>query len=316
LQVRNAKNAQHPTPDQDISVVVREGEEKRVDVLIPSSTPRFARLVVEGLQSFADWKARGQGSTTDAWLDVESSGRIPIDIRGLAYVKVRGANREWDVLIPKDAADGYEVHLALDGRGYEGVVTSQATGRPLQGLRVIARAWNAPEGTAIVITAIADESGHFKLTGLVDDDYSMRFEDMPRTGAMEFIYVRPSARPAMPLTQLTIALPRNNRPLGESGSGGFEGIDSIPLKGVIRKRSGAVPALNGFIGSMISRQGYTMTLYTSFWVAPDGSFDARVPPAPRFVASLRKAETGEGYSEIEWEASGAKDVEVHDIEIP
>jgi hypothetical protein len=67
---------------------------------------------------------------------------------------------------------------------------------------------------------------------------------------------------------------------------------------------------------MIPREGYTMTLYKLFWVAPDGSFEARVSPAPRFVASLRKAETGEGYTEIEWEASGRSDREVHDIELP
>jgi RNA polymerase sigma-70 factor (ECF subfamily) len=304
-------------PDRETRVDLHGGERASAQFTLGEQSPRYAHLVVESLHSFEGWKASGKRTASETWIDVESSGRIPIDIRGLAYLRLRTSDeREWTALVPNDAPDGYEVRIALDGRGYEGVVTWQATHRPIDGVRVIARPWNAPKDTGLVATAIADANGHFTLTGLADDDYSIRFEDSPRSGALESIYVRPDSRPATPVAQLVLELPRNARSFSGRGEACFDGFAPISLAGVIRKRSGALPSLNGFLGSMIQRPGYTLTLYTSFSVAQDGSFEVRVPPAPKYVASLRLAENGEGYSEIEWNAAGTSDREVHDIEIP
>ena len=320
IELKNMKRSRHPTPDQQIPVGVRTGEERHVAITIPSQAPRFARLIVDGLDSFAGWRACAHyGLDRDNWTSVEPSGRIPIDICGLGYLRISGPEtREWDALLPKDAPDGYAIRLTLEGVGYEGVVAAQTTGEPLANLRVIARGVNASQDTAIVVTAVTDVRGHFRLIGLGDDDYSMRFEDTPRTGDYELISVHPTVRPAIPPAQLTIELPKNLKRFSSQTPSAFEGFPPIRVAGVVRSHSGPLPEISGHVGSIFPRAGYRLTLFTPFAVARDGSFELRAPAAPVFAASmwLHTVPTGSRYEWIEWDANCGKEGELHDIELP
>ena len=56
--------------------------------------------------------------------------------------------------------------------------------------------------------------------------------------------------------------------------------------------------------------------WDEFFAKLDGSYEVTVPIAPRFTASLRDALTGQSIAEVTWNASGASDHEVHDIDLP
>jgi hypothetical protein len=219
--------------------------------------------------------------------------------------------------LPKDAPDGYEIRLALDGIGYEGVLTSQATGEPLRGMRVIASPWNAPDGTGIVTTVVTDEAGRFRITGLEDDVYSMRFEEVPLTYERQLIYVQTTGKPSTPPAQVAIALPKRNGRGSESWGGcGFEGFEEMTVTGAIRRASGPAQGISGYVGSVIARPGYNLRLYTEFVVSPNGTYEARVPIASSFAVTLWSPTTGESFPAILWDAGGANDREVHDIDLP
>ena len=113
-------------------------------------------------------------------------------------------------------------------------------------------------------------------------------------------------------------LPKNLRPYSSQRPPAFEGFPPIRIAGVVRSRSDVLPEITGHIGSILSRPGYKLTLFTPFAVAADGSFELRGPAAPTYAASmwLHTPSTDKRYEWVEWEASGAKDGEVHDIEVP
>jgi len=300
-------------PDQTISIELRTGEEKRVEIVIPAS-PRFARLVVNGSDSHVGWKARG---AANVWTDIEPNGRIPIDIRGTPALTITAANaHEWTALLPKDAPDGYLVRIDLVGIGYEGVVKSQENGEPLRGLRIVAKPWDDQAQPKLVTTVVSDENGHFTLTGLTDDTYFIRFEDVPPTEMRGGFAIHTTAKPSSPPGLLELVLP-TRKTVGHDKlvASGFEGYAEIPLSGVIR---GAAKGsqVSGSIAAELPRNGYKLLLWIAFHANVDGAFHVNVPSAPAFAASLMDATTGEWIGYVEWRASGATDEQTHDIEIP
>ncbi len=312
LQDMKDKTRSAPTrPDQTLPVDLGSGETKRVDVVIPSS-PRFAQLVVDGAESLVGWKAC---SSAGEWVGVETAGRIPLDIRGSTAMKIRdpGAH-EWMALLPSDAPDGHVIRIDLGGPGYEGVVTSQDTGQPIPGLRVIGHSWNDEKPTMIT-TGVCDEKGRFTLRGLVDDIYYIRFQDDPLTGTREDIAIRTERKPGSPRTPLRIDLPKK-KSAGKStfGGFGFEGFEEVQLSGVIHRASGFRLTSGSSIASQYPRDGYTLLLWSRFNPGADGTFLIHVPAAPTYAAALMDAMTEET-TYVEWNASGAVDHEVHDIEL-
>ena len=98
--------------------------------VVISSTPRYARLSVDGVTSLAGWRAGEGGRDSKPSIAIDADGRIPIDIRsrrGLGIASPEG--RQWNPLLPENAPDGYEIHIRLDGPGYDGVLTSMRTGK-------------------------------------------------------------------------------------------------------------------------------------------------------------------------------------------
>jgi hypothetical protein len=323
VQIMNSAGAFVPKPDQEASLSLRVGEVLHADFVIGLGNPRFARLVVDGSPSLAGWKACFHHAGADGpRVNVELDGRIPIDIRGERLLYVYDfEGRDWTVLLPKDAPNAYEIRIALDGLGYEGVVTSQATGRELPGLRIMARRWSDPDGVGLVTTTLTDAQGHFKLTGLAEDEYTMHFaggSSSERSFERELIYVRITDRPRSPPARLAIALPKRLSPLGVQprGESAFEGMKDITLSGKARKGSGEMPRITGFIASVLQREGYSIMLYAEFGVSSDGTYEVTLPAAQSFVASLRDAVTGKGIVELDWDAQGTSDHEVHDFELP
>jgi RNA polymerase sigma-70 factor (ECF subfamily) len=303
--------------DQESSIDLRGGEEKHADFVIGAGPPRFARVVVEGCASFTGWKASKSPGHQVEWVDIDANGRVPIDIRSLRFLRIAAPEGgEWGARLPEDATDGYEIRLRLDGLGYEGILTSQATGEPLRGIRVIASPRNAPIGTGTVTTVVTDGEGRFRITGLSDDAYSMRFEDS-LLGDEQMIYVQPTGKPTTPPAHLAIELPKRTGGAYESyGGHGYEGFREMTVTGVIRKDSGSTRDIQGFIGSVITRTGYELRLYVEFVAGPDGTYEAHVPVALRFAATLSNSATGEYFQEIVWDSTAVNGRELHDIDLP
>jgi hypothetical protein len=312
-EMKDTKRSPPNWPDQKISVELGVGERKQVDVVIPSS-PRFAHLVVTGVESLVEWKACGPAGD---WVDVESTGRIPLDIRGTGMLTITDPrSREWRAILPSDAPDGYVICIDLHGPGYEGVVTSRDTGQPIEGLRLFARPWNGRADSTVVITAVCDERGRFTLEGLANDFYYIRFEEVPRKGTREDIAIRTDSKPGSPRIALNIELPKKKSAGVDTWGGfGFEGFEETRISGVIRRAAGPPQFSGSSITSLIPRDGYTLLLWNRFTPNADGSFEVRVPVAPTYAAALGDAMTGES-TYVEWNASGAADREVHDIEFP
>jgi hypothetical protein len=222
-------------------------------------------------------------------------------------------SHEWLAVLPSNAPDGHVIRIDLGGRGYEGVVTSQDTGQPIQGLRVIARPWNGREDSLLVTIAVCDEKGRFTLEGLADDTHYIRFEEVPSSDARAHIAIRADRKPGSPLTHLGIEIPKTKK-IGWLGVG-FEGFDDVQLSGVVR-RGPSLPQLAGAsVASLFPRDGYTLLLWSDFSTGADGTFHVRVPVAPTYAAGVAEATTGQS-TYVEWNASGAVDREIHDIELP
>jgi RNA polymerase sigma-70 factor (ECF subfamily) len=306
--------------DPELSVAVQTGESEHVDISLAGCTPHFARLVVDGLQSFSGWKACVHNPETSPWIDVERSGRIPIDLCGVRDIRIANANgRQWTQLFPKDVPDAYVIHLELGGIGYTGILIAQESGQPLAKTRVVTIAWEPKDRTDTTVSAVTDENGRFELTGLADHEYALRFEDVPRTGSFthEWIFVHPVLRPGTPLTELTITLPKSNRRQGAFNSlEGFDGIQQIRLSGTIRMRSKPLPNTSGRAWSILPGAGYSMLLQSDFAVAADGTYDVHLPAAPSYEVTLRDTTSGLTFADVEWAAGSSGDREAHDIELP
>ena len=313
LQELKDKNRSLPTrPDQVIPVELGAGESRRVDIVIPSS-PRFALLVVDGVGSLVGWKACGSAGE---WVDIEPTGRIPLDIRGEMSMRFTDPHsHEWASLLPSNAPDAHVIRLHVGGPGYTGVVTSQDNGQPIQGLRVVARPWKDDEDSLVITTAVCDEKGRFTLEGLKDDFYYFRFEEVPNSQARSYMGIRTDRKPGSPPTQLGIDLPKR-KSIGAGIGFGFEGFEEVQLSGVVR-HGASFPLLHAgaSIASQFPRDGYTLMLWSDFSASADGSFQVPVPVAPTYAASVADASTGVN-TYVEWNASGAGDREVHDIELP
>jgi RNA polymerase sigma-70 factor (ECF subfamily) len=318
VQIMNPSISVSSKPDQEFPIEVHVGDRSRAEFVIPLERPRFARLVVDGSPILAGWKARyQQAGTNGPWVNVELDGRIPIDIRGKRVFHIGNADaREWTVILPSGAADGHEIRISLDGIAYEGIVTSQATGRPLKGLRVNARRWIDSGATGIIATAVTDDQGRFKVMGLADEEYSISFDGGrdPYSFEQEGIFLH-AERPRSPAAQLAIALPRRKGPLfGGYGGRGYDGVPESTLSGTARRSTGPLPRINCWLGSLFPRDGYTLILYTWLQLNPDGTYEVSVPAARKYRASLRDG--AEGLAELEWDASGTGNREVHDFELP
>jgi RNA polymerase sigma-70 factor (ECF subfamily) len=319
LKWSSSMNAPRRDADPELSVSLEAGESKRVDISLADCAPHFARLVVDGSDSLAGWKACVHDPESHPWIDIERGGRIPIDLCGVRDLRIENAGgRDWTVLLPKDAPDGYVIRLEVGGLGYAGVLIAQESGQPVGRTRIVTVPWDSKDRTDTIVCAVTDENGRFELTGLADHDYALRFEDIPRKSfTHEWIYVHPAQRPSSPPVSLTIALPKSKRLQGAFNAlEGFDGIPQIRLSGTIRTRSGALPNTKGIVSSILLASGYSLLLETEFAVPADGTYAVHVPMAPRYEMTLHDAGTGRQFADVEWPASGTGDREVHDIEVP
>jgi RNA polymerase sigma-70 factor (ECF subfamily) len=322
VQIMDPAIAVGPKPDQEIAIELNAGGRSRADFVIAIDTPRFARLVVEGSPPLMGWKARSHhNGENGSWADVEPNGRIPIDLRGKRELEISGKDsRDWSVVLPSDAADGHEIHVVLEGLVYEGIVTSEKTHRPMAGLHVNARPWNDTSSTAVIPVTVTDADGRFKLIGLRDEEYSISFRrdtSHNQWFEVEGIFLHTTKHPSSQGTQIVVALPRRRSPMfGGNGGRGFDGVAELTLTGAVHGVSDKSRRVDGYIGSLFPRDGYTLILYTSFGPGPDGTYELSVPAARSFAASIRDASTGDSVAELEWTATGTSDREVHDFELP
>jgi hypothetical protein len=295
--------------DHVLEVELLAGRERRVEMTV-SGAARCARLSVEGLAALADWHAcvpngseRRFGSTVDV------DGRIPIDIRDCPLLAIESPDhRQWEFLLPRDAPDGYAVHIVPDGPGYEGTLCSLVDGKALTNLRVIAVPLDRAGQAGTIGIGVTDAQGRFRLTGLEEKQYGLWFESP--SGSQEYARTRvhPREGPASPATQLALAIPRQ---IGQ----GFEGLDSITIRGVVRRASDRSLPQRGAIWSELEKPGYLLRANVPFAVRADGSYEVHAPAALRYTASFGSTGTG-SEPEVTWSATSTGDIEVHDFELP
>lgn len=309
IRVSSTTDGHPENSDGELVVELQAGRERRVEITV-SSKPRFARLSVEGITQLADWRACVPKGTERPYTNVEADGRIPLDIRNKYLVAIESPDRrEWECLLPKDAPDGYSVRIVPDGPGFEGTLCSMSDGKPLADMRVIAMPWDNSRRTGTVGIGRTDAQGHFHVTGLAKGKHYLRFEEI-REWKRDYqgIYVIPRDDPSTPLTSLALAVPRHT---GLT----FENLDMITVKGTARRASNAPLPSRGALACELDKPGYTLRAYVDFALREDGHYEARVPVALRFVASLWR-DGDDAVPEMIWSGSGTGDTELHDFELP
>jgi hypothetical protein len=289
---------------------LRRGEVRDVEITIPLSDPRFAHLVVDGVDGAQGWKASGSiySEVTD-WQEVASDGRIPVDIqRGVSDMKLLALDgRTWEVPLPKPAPDGYVIRIQTEGPGYEGVLTSLVDGSPMRNVRIKAHVRGDVEDE--VRSCITDALGHFRLPALGAEKCRLSFGDQDSDGrpgrALENVGFSPDLVPTVPPARLEIGLPRmkNNR---------WEGVASGKLTGHVRC-SGAQRSVYLWVTGEWNVPGGTMSCSSSMTTAKDGEFVLDVPLVGHYRANVSDSQSRLG--KFEWAEGAPAEVMQHDFDV-
>jgi RNA polymerase sigma-70 factor (ECF subfamily) len=154
------------------------GETRQVRLEIPCLTaPRHARIVARGVSLYSDWRVHYAYTAPD-WEALESDGTVPMDLATPAtHMDVLAPDgRRWRVAIPRDALDGYEIHLDGGTGSYRGVLLD-AAGNPKVGTRIYLDRWECEEGMDLCPSTVTDAVGRFEFTGLEACVYRFEFRE-------------------------------------------------------------------------------------------------------------------------------------------
>jgi RNA polymerase sigma factor (sigma-70 family) len=289
-----------------------ELEHRLVRIEIPApGEPRFARVVAKGVADYTGWKAR---LIWKPWTALAVDGTVPLDLAEAGFefgLEIEApSGRRWVAKIPRDAPDGYVMHLDIGGAGYRGVLLDAARGRALAGVRVTAIRvsgtghWTARSTADSSCTT--DATGRFELLGLEEERHALTFNtsaDGPTwsddKSALRGVIFIPERAASKHPPELEIRVPRLSQ-------GIFEGVDTCELSGRVL-RAGDGSALAGLALTFWSREpaaaGQLRLEYGSNTVisGPDGSYRIAVPRGSSYAIEIRDAENRKLLLEEEWQ---------------
>jgi RNA polymerase sigma-70 factor (ECF subfamily) len=201
------------------TVVVAGATPQRVAFTVPSpDRPRRVRIVTDSGADLAGWRARSVGM--DEPVALEPDGTVPIDFNAQNYsslIVYAADARRFQVDVPDDAPDGYEILLTLTGPRYEGVLLDLASGKPATGVRIGAYPVGTGEARPVQPSTATDDEGRFALDCEHDVVHRLHFgtwyeRPNPHEGLVYITDVRPTTAGA----RLELRLPRR---AGERWSG-------------------------------------------------------------------------------------------------
>jgi RNA polymerase sigma-70 factor (ECF subfamily) len=314
VDVLRASRVRRPTSEEQAdvmrNVVVHAGVDNVIEITLPEDRPKYAKLVVDGTGALSDWHVQKAGWPDYMQVGVESSGRIPIDLRSTSSLTLSSATTQRRIAwLPDDAPDGFEIHVRVDGPGYDGVLTARG-GASVAYIWVLAeesgKSWNAQ----VHSVSITDARGRFHLTGLRDTEYRLQFLMGEQRASSDFMSmtVVPKSKPAAPPVQLSIDLPARR-------GDGFAGVDVVTVSGQVTTEDGKPSRQRITIDCVLERQDHQLTVSQSSKPDTDGMYSLTVPKASKYRAHFWSATTKKMSEPTEWIATGG-DREIHDFVLP
>lgn len=317
LHVQNVpRSAFNPTlAAQLLEIDVREGVVETIDVVRPSTTPRFAKLVVASAETLEGWLAGESSSGAAPATRVEPNGRIPIDVTGKAALEIESPQRvRWTAVLPPDVPDGFEIHITPDGPGIVGTIVSSSDGRPLANVVVLVQPVDDAVKPALAMRATTSIDGSFAFHGLSADRQYMRLQRWPRDEERDpqvnNVAIVLRAAPSVPPTRIDLVIPTR------TDDGRFDGVELATVTGKVVRSSGPVAGLRGKVISSFERDGYELQLHADVLVRDDGTYEARVPRSSEYAVSLYDPATWKTVGFVHWTADATREREVHDVEMP
>ncbi len=143
-------------------IELSRGERRRIAMAGGGTRPIHGSISVSGVADYTGWQARL--SNTGAWVDVDTEGQLPMDLRTEARsleVEAPGGRR-WSLWFPPEVKDGHVFQLDSGDGSYSGVLLDVA-GSPLPGKRLFVTPWKTVTPFASTVT---DANGEFSVEGL------------------------------------------------------------------------------------------------------------------------------------------------------
>ena len=300
-------------PDQSLEVELAPGESRTVDVVIPASDPRYARLVTHPATDLAGWRARDRLFDDDAWVSVEPDGRVPIDVQlGVRELEVESPDgRRWTRTIPRDPPDGLALAIEIEGPGYSGVLFD-ARGAPRAGVWVLA---SSAVGDHDAAGARTDAEGRFAVRGLAARPHVLRFRGAPdphgRRDPLELVSLELSAPAEVPPRALTIRLPSIDDETREVG-------EPLDVRGRVRVGGQPAAGLQVSIRALEAvADGVLLASRGASWARTDGdgAYRVLVPRAARLRASFWDPATRRRLPPVEWTCTAGDGAETRDFDL-
>jgi hypothetical protein len=299
------------------TVELGEGDHRTVELTIPESVPRSARLVLDDGASCSSWRARNPYGTERAWTDVHADGTIPLDIQHVHAIEIEHeSTRRWTFDIPADARDGYVLRVSQQGPALRGVLRDWSGARLLSRVAVIAYA-RSTRGTdgSVANACITDAEGRFELMGLdpVPHDLVFQYGEDPMSwdqsiDGYSFVLTEP---PAVAPRELEIRLPRQR-------SHGATSLAERVLTGTVRSAGLPAAGITVYVLSLVGQPDGELRITSqsaSCQTDPAGLWRVRVPVAERYSASFFSSTTKQRWPSQEWTSSSAGDAETRDFDL-
>jgi RNA polymerase sigma-70 factor (ECF subfamily) len=299
-------------------VELAPGDSQSRELRLPDpQRPRYLRMVAEGISDYTGWRARNSALAEHPWVSLATDGLVPIDVQSEAPVlEIEDPARfRWHAWVPPRSA-GDEVELSRSGPAVEGIVIDDASSRPRAHLRVIALQMVRGEVRATV-SALTDESGHFRLNALEPVECFLWFHESPdavtaydvemRAHHLQF---RPDDHPSPTPRPIEIRLPVLT-------AEGFEHVQQRWLSGRVTRSGTLEPVRAGRVSvtGVFRRPSGNLLLALPKSVAlvsADGRYRVAVPVAPRYLAKLEPdGHARERY--VYWESDASSGDEEHDL---
>jgi hypothetical protein len=224
------------------------GREESLEVVIPATEPRFARLVVAGETDLSTWRFRDSDWSSGRTEQVEGDGRIPCDIQhgNHRFEFDNGGSQRWLFRIPKDPPADLPLRIDPSGPAYEIELVDSATREPIPLASIV-----AVTGVPTWVCGTTDAQGRVRLRGITSEVELLEIHLRSFEGdEIQFVPARP---PGLPAAEVLIELPRME-------SEKFPGLPEIHLRGTARLDGAPLAATSGQACAMQTQAGGTLLL--------------------------------------------------------